>query len=178
MDMSMWSAYFITAVWDHCVLLGLSLHGAAEQCIIFCTGICFPHCPCRNCHLWRLPKFYIFGQLLLKNKKNKTNQTGIYITSKTSQVQQVPLLGLKAAQTYSGPLLTLDKKKNTSWGSHCCNMVGRHSFFFLPMRWLKWRIYCMILILDDQFKCLTMLPTFENLLWVFKHSTFLLKSMF
>lgn len=140
MNMSIYSAYFITTAWDRCVLLSLNLHGATEQDVLFYTGICLPHCPHRNCHLWRLPKFYILGQLLLKNKKRK-NKKGIYIISKTSQVWHVPLLHLKAAQKHAGQLLTLEKKKKSAWGSHRCNTVTT-PLLSTP----KWRgsgIYCM-----------------------------------
>lgn len=74
MNMLILSAYFITTVWDHCVLLSLSLHGTTKNHVVFYTSICLPHCPHRNRHLWGLPKFYILGQLLLKNKKRKNKQ--------------------------------------------------------------------------------------------------------
>lgn len=153
MDMSIWSAYFITAVWDHCVLLGLNLHGAAEQHIIFCTGVCFPHCPCRNCHLWRLPKFYIFGQLLLKNEKNKANKQNKYLYYKQNKPSPVPLVCLRAEHKYSEQLLTLDKKNpktpKTIWGLHCCNTVGTLSSFSPQGDWSE-EFTTLFLILDDR----------------------------
>lgn len=77
--MLIWSAYFIATLWEHCVLLSVSLHGATEQYVLFYTSTCLPHCPPRNCHLWRLPKFYILGQLLLKNKKREKKIKRVFI---------------------------------------------------------------------------------------------------
>lgn len=79
------------------------------------------------------PNFIFLANCCWKTRKNKqTNKIGIYIMSKTSQVQRVPLLCLKAAQKYSGQFLTLNKKKISPWGSHCCNMVGTHVSSFSP----------------------------------------------
>lgn len=109
MKTSIWSAYFITTLWEHRVLLRVNLHEATEKRILFYTSICLPHCPPRNCHLRRLPKFYILGQLLLKNKKREGKKKKYldYEQNKPN-LPHVPLLHMEAAQKYSGQLLAPD----------------------------------------------------------------------
>lgn len=137
MKTSIWSAYFITTLWEHRVLLRVNLHEATEKRILFYTSICLPHCPPRNCHLRRLPKFYILGQLLLKNKKREGKKKKVFrLWAKQAKSPTCA----PSPHGSSKEILRTTSGSRPSWGSCCCSMVAPPSLF-APTEWPRTGIH-------------------------------------